>query len=133
MCETLHLFNDSFDRCISQSDFLDRFYDRLLDSSDEIAAKFRHTEFNKQKAALKMALYVLLFAYKWDLEGDAYLRGLARRHSRHDLDVRPEMYDLWLDCLLATARECDPLFDEAIEDSWRTVLRPGIEFMKSQY
>ena len=105
----------------------------LLASSDEIAEKFRRTEFTRQKAALKTALYVLLFAHEWGLKGDAYLCGLARRHSREDLDVRPELYDLWLDCLITAVNECDPLFDEGIATSWRAILGTGIEFMKSAY
>ena len=133
MSETLRVFNESLDRCFSQPEFLDRFYEILLASSGEIADKFQNTELNKQKAALKTALHVLLFAHEWDLKGDAYLQGIARRHSRHDLDVRPELYDLWLDCLIEAAGEADPLFDEVIADSWRTILRSGIEFMKSQY
>ena len=133
MGDTLHVFNASLDRCVSQPEFLDRFYENLLATSDEIAEKFRHTEFTRQKAALKRALYVLLFAHEWDLQGDAYLRGLAQRHSRHDLDIRPELYDLWLDSLLKTVREFDPSFDETIAAAWRTMLGPGIEFMKSAY
>ena len=35
---------------------------------------------------------------------------IAARHSRNDLDIRPELYDLWAECLVATARECDPGF-----------------------
>jgi hypothetical protein len=87
--DSLRVFNESLDRCLSQPEFLNRFYEILLASSEEIAKKFRHTEFERQKAALKRALYVLLFAHEWGLKGDAYLRGLARRHGRQDLDVRP--------------------------------------------
>lgn len=133
MSQTLSIFNESLDRCIERQEFLTHFYETLLASSDEIAKKFETTEFEKQKAALKTALYVLLFAHKYGLTGDAYLKGLAERHGQTDLDIRPELYDLWLDCLLKTVREFDPLFDDAIERSWRTVLRPGIEFMKAEY
>ena len=133
MSDAIHIVNQSLDRCVSQPEFLGRFYEMLLGSSDEIAEKFRHTEFTRQTAALKTALYVLLFAREWNLKGDAYLQGLARLHSREDLDVRPELYDLWLDCLVKTASEFDPLFDETIADSWRDVFAPGIEFMKSAY
>jgi len=131
--DTVRIFNESLDRCLSQPEFLHRFYETLLASSAEIAEKFKHTDFERQRAALKTALYVLLFAHEWGLEGDAYLRGLALRHSRQDLDVRPELYDLWLESLLKTASEFDQFFDDATADSWRTVLVPGIQFMKSAY
>jgi hemoglobin-like flavoprotein len=131
--DSLRIFNESLDRCLSQPEFLSRFYEILLASSEEIGRKFKHTDFKRQKEALKTALYVLLFAHEWSLKGDAYLRGLARRHSRQDLDVRPELYDLWLDCLIETVSEFDPFFEESIADSWRIVLGPGIKFMKSAY
>ena len=50
-----------------------------------------------------------------------------------ELDIRPELYDLWLDALIATAREHDPDFDAAAEALWRECLRPGIEVMRSHY
>ena len=53
--------------------------------------------------------------------------------SRAELDIKPELYDLWLDRLVQAVREFDPKFDPEIETAWRRVLRPGIEFMKSRY
>jgi hemoglobin-like flavoprotein len=126
-------FNESLDRCLADAAFLDRFYHRLTSSSEEIAEKFRQTDFDRQKAALKTALFVLLFAHQWNVAGDTYLQGLARRHNRNDLDVRPDLYDIWTDCLLQTVAEFDPSFGPPVEDAWRKVVGPGIEFLKAAY
>jgi hemoglobin-like flavoprotein len=126
-------FNESLDRCLANAAFLDRFYRLLTSSSEEIAEKFRHTDFDRQKAALKTALFVLLFAHQWNVAGDAYLQGVARRHSRKDLDVRPELYDVWIDCLVQTVAEFDPSFGSQVEDAWRQVVGPGIAFLKTAY
>jgi hemoglobin-like flavoprotein len=126
-------FNESLDRCLADEAFLDRFYHRLTSSSEEIAEKFRQTDLDRQKAALKTDLFVLLFAHEWNLAGDAYLQGVARRHSSKDLDVRPELYDVWIDCLLQTAADFDPSFGPQVGDAWRQVVGPGIAFLKTAY
>jgi hemoglobin-like flavoprotein len=66
-------------------------------------------------------------------ERTVHLERLAKRHSKAELDIKPELYDLWLDRLVQAVREFDPMFDPEIEAAWRRALRPGIEFMKSRY
>lgn len=61
------------------------------------------------------------------------LERLAQLHSRRRLDVRPELYELWLDRLIQAVREFDPLFSGETEKAWRNVMRPGVEFMKARY
>jgi hemoglobin-like flavoprotein len=81
---------------------------------------------------LKISLYIMMLSS--DAAGRAaQLEQLAQRHSRAELDIKPELYDLWLDRLLQTVREVDPKFDAPIEAAWRRVLQPGIDFMKSRY
>ena len=63
----------------------------------------------------------------------AYLERIAQRHGRADLDIPPELYELWLDSLVATARELDPQFDDETETVWREMIRPGIEIMQARY
>jgi hemoglobin-like flavoprotein len=125
------LFNDSLDRCTSRPGFLDRFYEILITASPEAAEKFRNTDVKKQALMLKASLYILVLAET--LEGKAHLTRIASIHSRQGRDIRPELYDVWLDCLIETVREFDPRFDPKIEAAWRRMLRPGIEFIKSKY
>jgi hemoglobin-like flavoprotein len=67
------------------------------------------------------------------LERTAHLERLAKLHGRAELDITPELYDLWLDRLVQAVSEFDPMFDPEVETAWRRVLQPGIEFMKSRY
>ena len=62
-----------------------------------------------------------------------HLERLAQLHSRAELDIKPELYDLWLDRLLQAVREFDPLFDDDIDAAWRRLLQPGIDFLKARY
>lgn len=128
----VELFNDSIERCSGKPDFLRRFYDLFLASSDTVARKFEHTDLRKQARLLKTSLYILMLA-SGESERIAHLERLARLHSRTGLDIQPELYDLWLDRLVQAVAEFDPLFDAEIETAWRRVLQPGIEYMKSRY
>ena len=66
-------------------------------------------------------------------ERTVHLQRLAKLHSRAELDIKPELYDLWLDRLVQAVKEFDPMFDPETETAWRRMLQPGIEFMKSRY
>jgi len=125
-------FNDSIERCARKPDFLRRFYVLFLASSDEVARKFERTDLKKQARMLRASLYTMMLAGGGS-ERFVDLERLARRHSRAELDIKPELYDLWLDRLVQAVAEFDPMFDPEIENAWRRVLQPGIEFMKSGY
>lgn len=126
----IELFNDSLERCTARPGFFDRFYERFLASSEDVREKFKNTDFRKQKRALRTSLFMMMHR---NPEVDIHLERIARLHSRSERDIRPHLYGLWLDCLVATAREFDPLFTPEAEHAWRQVLRPGVEFMKARY
>ncbi len=128
----VELFNDSLERCSGRPDFLHRFYALFLASSDVVAKKFEHTDLRKQARMLKTSLYIMMLAGGGS-ERVVHLERLAKLHGRAELDITPELYDLWLDRLVQAVREFDPMFDPEIETAWRRVLEPGIEFMKSRY
>ena len=129
----IELVNDSFERCISHSNFFDRFYERFLGSSDEISGKFHEVDFEKQNRALRDAFYLLFSAMVSEPDAWQQLELRARRHSRNDLDIQPWMYAVWLDCLLETIREFDPAIDAQTEAAWRDVMAIGIKFMIERY
>jgi hemoglobin-like flavoprotein len=128
----VELFNDSVERCSQRPDFLRRFYSLFLASSDTVARKFEHTDLRKQARMLKTSLYIMMLA-SGESDKVVPLERLAKRHSRAELDIKPELYDLWLDRLVQAVKEFDPMFDAEIETAWRRVLQPGIQFMKSRY
>lgn len=128
-------FVASLKRCLAQPDFLLHFYGLFMDSSEEVREKFKHTDFESQTKVLANSLWVMSVAAQGDRTGEAWagLRGLAERHGRGQLDIRPGLYDLWLECLIAAARRHDPVFTAEIEQSWRETLTVGIEYMRSKY
>ena len=126
-------FDSSLARCLSDQTFLTRFYDLFVASSPDIAEKFRDTDFQRQRRAMGASLYVLVLALERGEAAIIYLNQIARQHSRRDLDVRPEMYDAWRDCLLQSVKEYDPLFSDEIEQAWREAAKFAIDFMRERY
>jgi hemoglobin-like flavoprotein len=129
----IELFNNSLERCVDRPEFLDRFYELFMGSSDEVASKFRETDFAKQKRVLRVSLYAMMSVGQGNAEVDARLERLAALHSRSALDIRPALYAVWLDCLIQAVRELDPSFGSETERAWRNVMRPGIELMSARY
>jgi hemoglobin-like flavoprotein len=127
------IFNDSFLRCQNKRGFLDRFYELFLASSKEVSDKFNNTDFEKQKMVLKSSFYMMMLAAQGNARGQRYLEEIADLHSSRRMDIKPEMYDLWLECLIQTLREFDPLFDDKVERVWRSLMNRGIGLMKSKY
>jgi hemoglobin-like flavoprotein len=131
---TLEVFERSLLRCESRWDFLDRFYARFVASSPAVAAKFAHTDFVRQKRALRASLHHLLLAAQNEGGGpDAHLREIADRHGAGQLDIGAELYDLWLDSLLETVRECDPEFSPEVGKAWEAVMMVGIHYLCRNY
>ena len=132
--KTIELFEQSLRRCDANSEFLDIFYERFLASSPKVKQKFADPDFHRQKRLLRASFYLILLASE-DPEGgpERYLGHLAARHSTKDLDVGAELYDLWLDSLLASVKDCDPEYNEEIEHAWEKMMGIGIDFLLSHY
>jgi hemoglobin-like flavoprotein len=126
-------FNDSLERCRNHPGFVEHFYHLLMTSSEEVAAKFSGTDFRRQRRVLIASLYCLMLAAEGHPEGEAHVHRIAEIHDRHHRDIRPELYDQWLVCLLQAVRECDTEFAPAVEHAWRSILSPGIAIMKAAY
>jgi hemoglobin-like flavoprotein len=131
--EDIAIFNDSFLRCQNKAGFMDRFYELFLASSADVKSKFKNTDFYKQKIALKSSFYMMLLTVQGNEPAQKYLEEIANLHSRKRLDIKPEMYDVWLECLIKTVEEFDPRFDERIRRVWRSLMNQGIKFMQSKY
>ena len=125
----LGLFNDSLGRCLADEGFLPRFYELFVASSPEVQEKFKGTDFKRQHRMLKESLLVLVFSEEGVPEGRAHLDQIAKRHGPGDLDIRPELYDLWLRSLLTAVREYDRALTPQAERAWERVLKHGISLI----
>jgi len=106
--------------------FADSFYDRFLARSEDARKLFEGTDFQIQKRMFTLAILYVSSAYEKPRSGRV-LEQLARRHR--NVGVSPEMFDLWMDCLLETVRAFDPEWNEEIAEAWRVVMAPGISHL----
>ncbi len=130
----LQKVDESLQRCMGDPRFLDRFYDRFLASSPKVRERFAHTDFVRQKRALRASLWMMLLAAEDPERGPGrHLSHLAEEHGARRLDIGAELYDLWLDSLLATVAECDPAHDPGVREAWEQVMMVGIRYMVTRY
>jgi hemoglobin-like flavoprotein len=125
-------FRDSLKRCLDTPAFMTEFYARFVASSEDIRAKFAHTDFARQNRVLADSLYIMAAAAQSAEDAIPWreMKHIALRHR--ELGITGPMYDVWLDCLLGAASAHDPEYSPAVEAAWRETLRPGIEFMRAR-
>ena len=117
----------SFHRCRQSGEMADTFYEIFLRKSPEIASKFVHTDFARQKLMLKESLLEMLNFYCGVESVRQEIEQLGKRH--HQLEVRPEHYELWLDALCETVAKHDPEYRTELGELCREAMRPGIALM----
>jgi hemoglobin-like flavoprotein len=128
-------FRASLSRCLIDNAFLRDFYDLLMASSLAVREKFKSTDFPRQTRVLADSLYIMAVASESKEDAVAWreLDRLAELHSRKNLDIRPDLYASWIDCLIKAASQHDPEFSQEIGEAWRKALMPGIEYLSSRY
>ena len=132
--QALQTVEASLDRLAAGTPFLDRFYDIFLASSPKVQEKFARTNFYKQKRALQASLYGMLRHMRdQDPETNEYLREIADRHNHTGMNIGAELYDLWLDSLLAALKECDPEWTEGVAAAWERSMSQGIRYFLSRF
>jgi len=134
MSRTDEIFNNSYERCLEKGDLIDRFYEKYIASNELVAQKFARTDMKKQKEMLKASLHMIMaLRLSKPAEAVAHFKRIGVTHGRKNHDIAPELYDLWLTCLLETVQECDAQYDMEIDTAWRKVFSGGIKIMKSMY
>lgn len=129
------VFIASMKRCLASPEFLLDFYALFMDSSEEVRQKFANTDIKKQTRVLADSFWAISVAAQGPRTSPTWgdLPRLAARHSHKDLDIRPGLYDTWLDCLIQAVRKHDKLVSDEVEAAWRKTLSLGIEYMRAKY
>ena len=123
----------SYERCWVQKGFFDEFYKLFMNSSPEIKALFQNTDFKKQNVLLRVSLlYIISYAQASDLYREK-IEELGVLHGRSKLNIRPELYPLWVNSLMQAVSKYDSHFNDGLEKSWREALQKGIDIMISKY
>lgn len=127
------LFTQSLERCLKHKEYIPSFYKRFMSSSDEVREKFRTTDFDRQNLMLVRSLKLAARATDGEQEALQELKDRARSHDRYHLNIKPELYELWLTSILETSKEFDEKWNEEIEDAWNSILGYVIKYMIRRY
>ncbi|MGV6827053.1 MAG: globin [bacterium] len=125
--QELRIFHESMDRAFASGRFLDLFYDSFMESSEDIARIFAHSDMDRLKRKLKSSLHMMTLVADDAPGADMYLGHLARVHDRYDISA--ELFQGWLDALVSAVSQCDQQFDESTEAVWRKVVGKGMDVM----
>lgn len=134
--EESEVFNNSYSRLFGRKsslnvsdEFFDYFYWHLINSSVKIEKAFADTDMEWQKNMLKKSL---VYAVNFSCAGQdvSYMRDIAKKHSKSDKDIDPQLYDLWADSMLAAVEKFDEFYDEDVDLAWRLALSHVITYMK---
>ncbi len=133
--EIAQVFNDSYERLMQTAEgglaFYREFYAILMERSELAAEKLRGLEVERQVKNLQSAVITLMLVYgSGDVE---YAQRLGERHGKRGLDIPPELYVVWLDCLMEAVSRYDRKFDGRVEAAWRGLLAEGIAVMVREY
>jgi len=115
----------SLERWEASGEFAEVFYEKFLKSSPEVPSLFSGTDFPRQKRLLRDSVHKLVSRDVSDPVLRRELEHLGRIHGRRGRNIRPALYEMWLDSLCETAGALDPEWNEALEQKWRARLRPG--------
>ncbi len=125
LLETAH---KSYDRCCKSPDFFNEFYALFLGKNPAIPPLFADTDFERQNQLLRHAIGLLMLYYR--RRESALLRRIAHRHGPDDLQVQGDLYPVWVDCLIESVKRHDTEFGPEVERAWRTVIAPGVAFVR---
>ena len=123
----------SYDRCLASEGFYDTFYDTFLAKSEEIPPMFADTDFLRQKQMIRMSVRMMVRLGSGEEGPKVAVRNLGESHSQERHNVRPELYELWLDALCESIAQHDPQYSAELEQQWRDTMQVGIEKMISMY
>lgn len=122
----------SYGRCCLQPEFFDRFYEMFLGIHPSIRPMFAHTNFAKQKALLREGVAMMLMHLEGKSVGTLCLDRIADTHNTRHMNITPQLYEYWVNSLIATVKEYDGDCTPSLETDWRKALHAGIHYIVMQ-
>ena len=120
------------EKVIDGRSFIAHFYDKFIATSPSIAAKFKDTDMQRQQEHLQLSLEHMVDFFVAGKPSER-LRRTAESHGTTGRDIASEMYDVWLSRLLDTVKIYDDEYDPRTGLCWRSVMLPGIDYMRGQH
>lgn len=123
----------SFERCEANGNFAETFYRKFLSSSPDVPAYFTQTDFRRQREVLRESVYMMVSNDIANVKLRDLLEHLGSAHGRLGRNIRPELYEHWLDSVCATVAQLDPHWNNQLQREWRVRLRAGMQIIMAAY
>lgn len=125
--QNLAIFRLSLQRVTASPSFIDCFYDKFINQSDEIYDIFKNRDIKQLKKKLQETLFMLVEAAEERPGLKLYIEMLGRVHKR--LNVQRRHFTMWEEALLDAVRLYDDKFDDKVLAAWLDVIDNIIEMM----
>lgn len=133
MQESLAAVRQSFGRALTKRSFMPRFYEIFTKSHPSIPAMFKNTDFEQQNELLSQSINMAILFVQNNIIAKNALTRIRQSHDHEHLKIKPDLYPLWINSLIAALKEFDPEFNPPLEKQWREVLAPAIDHIKAGY
>ena len=127
------VFLKSLERCLATDRFMHLFYQHFINESEDVRNHFRNSDMDRQYRMLSRSLELCAEATTGNSDGLAELNELAKKHDRDHKNISPELYDIWLESIITTGKECDSEWTDDVESAWRRILGHVIRHMIKKY
>ena len=123
----------SYGRVLADPQFIDRFYQQFLKNNAEIREKFENTNFDIQNKMLGESISMAVLFSQDNKVAKSVIDRIRNSHNRHNLNIRPRLYSVWIESLIEALREFDADFDDELEQQWRKVIGKAVDYIKEGY
>lgn len=122
----------SYLRISRTSEFYDTFYE-ILTQDAQVAKHFEGVGEARRAFFAKTSIPTLIMYVMGSPLAEKRMRSLAKTHGRDQINVHPDLYEFWLETVIAMLWKYDEEFDEELEVIWRRAIRKGIEIFIDAY
>ena len=130
---THDLLKASYLRCRQTNQLAECHYKAFLDSHPDVPKYF--ATINRPEHLLLLRAMHSVLCRLWD-GGDlisATMLRLERKHGPDGLDIPKALYRYWMESLISGVSQCNPDFDSAVEDAWRSVGQHAIDLISHEH
>ncbi|MBD7988763.1 globin [Luteimonas sp. Sa2BVA3] len=125
--------HQSYGRCLRDRDFIGRFYEVFLASNPDVPPLFAHTDFSKQRMALRKGITMAIFHAGGSRVVDRGIGEMGAVHARDGrCPVPAALYGDWIASLLEVVEATDPEATPELMARWREAMGVVVETFKAR-
>lgn len=122
-----------YGRCLRDKAFIGRFYEVFLASNPAVPPMFAHTDFGRQRMALRRGITMAIFHAGGSRVVDRGIDEMGAVHARDGrCPVAAALYRDWIASLLEVVRDTDPEADEALMARWEEAMGMVVDTFTSR-